>query len=74
MYVNEIIIFFSAEMESDFSFPEIFTHQLMSGETLYAMIYKPFNFQPNKRYPTVLNVYGGPEVQLVYNSFRVRKP
>ncbi|CAL8078755.1 unnamed protein product [Orchesella dallaii] len=60
----------SPQIESDFSFPEITTHQLSTGENLYAMIYKPFNFQPNKRYPTILNVYGGPEVQLVYNSFR----
>ncbi|XP_059490227.1 dipeptidyl peptidase 9-like [Neocloeon triangulifer] len=50
--------------------PEILTHQLKSGETLYAMVFKPSGFEPDKQYPTVLNVYGGPEVQLVSNSFK----
>ncbi|XP_065336278.1 dipeptidyl peptidase 9 [Cloeon dipterum] len=50
--------------------PEILTHQLKSGETLYAMLFKPTGFDPERQYPTVLNVYGGPEVQLVSNSFK----
>lgn len=53
--------------------PELFKHQISSGHTLYAMVFKPHNFQPGQKYPTVLNVYGGPEVQLVSNSFKVRK-
>lgn len=35
------------------------------------MIFKPHNFKPDTKYPTVLNVYGGPEVQLVSNTFKV---
>ncbi|KAK9882150.1 hypothetical protein WA026_019667 [Henosepilachna vigintioctopunctata] len=50
--------------------PDLYTHQIMSGHTLYAMVFKPHNFDPNKKYPTVLNVYGGPEVQLVTNTFK----
>lgn len=34
------------------------------------MLFKPSGFDPEKQYPTVLNVYGGPEVQLVSNSFK----
>lgn len=34
------------------------------------MIYKPHALQPGKKHPTVLFVYGGPQVQLVNNSFK----
>jgi dipeptidyl-peptidase 9 len=50
--------------------PEICSYRLDTGQQLFVMIYKPVNFDPNKKYPTILNIYGGPEVQLVYNSFR----
>lgn len=51
--------------------PELYTHEIVSGHVLYAMVFKPHNFQPGKKYPTVLNVYGGPEVQMVSNTFKV---
>lgn len=51
--------------------PELYTHEIRSGHVLYAMVFKPHNFQPGRKYPTVLNVYGGPEVQLVSNTFKV---
>lgn len=53
--------------------PDLYTHEISSGHVLYAMVFKPHNFQPNRKYPTVLNVYGGPEVQLVSNNFKVSK-
>lgn len=56
--------------ESELFAPEIYTHKIKSGETIFAMIFKPHNYQPGKRYPTILNVYGGPEVQLVSNTFK----
>jgi dipeptidyl-peptidase 9 len=31
---------------------------------------RPHNFKPGMVYPTILNVYGGPEVQTVSNSFK----
>lgn len=52
--------------------PELYTHEIASGHVLYAMVFKPHNFEAGKKYPTVLNVYGGPEVQLVSNTFKVR--
>lgn len=52
--------------------PQIFRPQLPSGEIVYAMVFKPHNFQLGVKYPTVLNVYGGPEVQTVNNTFKVR--
>lgn len=51
--------------------PSIYSPCLSSGETLYAMVFKPHNFTLGVRYPTVLNVYGGPEVQTVNNTFKV---
>ncbi|XP_043933383.1 dipeptidyl peptidase 8 [Protopterus annectens] len=54
----------------DYIPPEIFSFESKSGFTLYGMIYKPHNLQPGKKYPTVLYVYGGPQVQLVNNHFK----
>lgn len=51
--------------------PSIYSRHLASGEILYAMVFKPHNFIPGHKYPTVLNVYGGPEVQTVNNTFKV---
>lgn len=51
--------------------PAIYNPRLSSGETLYAMVFKPHNFTLGVRYPAVLNVYGGPEVQTVNNTFKV---
>lgn len=52
--------------------PTIYSPQLATGETIHAMVFKPHNFTLGVKYPTVLNVYGGPEVQTVSNTFKVR--
>lgn len=36
---------------------------------LYARMIKPANFDPNKKYPVVVYVYGGPHSQLVTNDW-----
>lgn len=51
--------------------PLIFSPRLSSGDIVYAMVFKPHNFTLGVKYPTVLNVYGGPEVQTVSNTFKV---
>lgn len=51
--------------------PSIYSKHIQSGELLYAMVFKPHDFRPGQKYPTVLNVYGGPEVQTVSNTFKV---
>ena len=51
--------------------PTIYNPKLANGDVLYAMVFKPHNFTPGVKYPTVLNVYGGPEVQTVSNTFKV---
>lgn len=50
--------------------PLIYRPQLDNGDILYAMVFKPHNFTFGVKYPTVLNVYGGPEVQTVNNTFK----
>jgi len=55
--------------------PELFCCQLASGELIYGSIFKPEFMESGVRYPTVLEIYGGPEVQLVSNSFMdLRQP
>jgi dipeptidyl-peptidase-4 len=39
------------------------------GQTLYYKILKPKNLVPGKRYPVVVDVYGGPGVQQVQRSW-----
>lgn len=58
--------------EGEFYCPELYTHQIRDGTNLYAMVFKPHTLQPGKKYPTVLHIYGGPEVQVVSNTFKVR--
>jgi len=39
------------------------------GATLYARLVKPPDFDPAKKYPVIINVYGGPHVQLIENRW-----
>jgi dipeptidyl-peptidase 4 len=41
---------------------ELKTHD---GATLYAQLLKPAGFDPKRKYPVIVDVYGGPHVQLV---------
>ena len=54
----------------DYHPPELFSYPSSCGHQMHGMIFKPHRFQPDTRYPTVLMVYGGPQVQLVSNSFK----
>jgi dipeptidyl-peptidase-4 len=44
------------------------------GTTLYASLLKPSAFDPQKRYPVILSVYGGPHAQTVTNSWEHVSP
>jgi len=39
------------------------------GDTLYTSLLYPSNFDPKKKYPVLVYVYGGPGVQIVRNRF-----
>ncbi|MCG6921009.1 MAG: S9 family peptidase [Acidobacteria bacterium] len=44
------------------------------GATLYGSLLKPPGFDPTKRYPVVVSVYGGPHVQTVTDSWEHVSP
>lgn len=57
---------------ADFEFGknEIVTIKAADDSTaLYCRIILPANFDENKKYPTIIYVYGGPHVQLVNNTW-----
>lgn len=39
------------------------------GTDLYYRLFKPSNFDPTKKYPVVVYLYGGPHLQLVTNTW-----
>lgn len=39
------------------------------GSKLYTRLIKPSNFDPSKKYPVLIYVYGGPHAQMVINSW-----
>ncbi|MCK5820501.1 MAG: S9 family peptidase [Bacteroidales bacterium] len=48
---------------------ELFSFTTADGQKLDGYVIKPIDFDPNKSYPLVLSVYGGPGSQGVYNSW-----
>ncbi|XP_075878794.1 dipeptidyl peptidase 9-like isoform X2 [Nelusetta ayraudi] len=54
----------------NFTPPEILSFTGKSGFRLYGMLYKPHHLVPGRKHPTVVFVYGGPQVQLVNNSYK----
>ena len=56
-----------------FRVPDIETGTIKAadGETdLYYRIIKPVDFDPAKKYPAIIYVYGGPHAQMLQNNFR----
>lgn len=60
------VCYFLAGPLPDYTPPEIFSFESTTGFTLYGMLYKPHDLQPGKKYPTVLFIYGGPQVSIFY--------
>lgn len=48
---------------------EIGTIMAKDGTTLYTRLIKPSDFDPNKKYPVLIYVYGGPHAQMITNSW-----
>ncbi|MEO1651954.1 MAG: S9 family peptidase, partial [Bacteroidota bacterium] len=56
--------------ESHFYAPkELMEITTSDGQKLDIYLIKPANFDKNKSYPLLLNIYGGPGAQSVYNQF-----
>jgi dipeptidyl-peptidase 4 len=52
--------------------PEQFTVKAKDGVTdLYGLMWKPFNFDPSKKYPIISQVYPGPFTETVWNDFTI---
>ena len=58
-----------------FKYPETFRVKADDGVTdLYGVIYKPFDFDTNRKYPVIEFVYPGPQVEQVTKSFSPKSP
>jgi len=54
---------------ADNSVPDIGTLTAPDGQTLYYRLFKPLHFDPTRRYPAIVDVYGGPGVQRVLDNW-----
>jgi dipeptidyl-peptidase-4 len=52
-----------------YSAQEFFRFKTSDGVELDGSIIKPFNFDPSKKYPVVMDIYGGPESHAIFNDF-----
>jgi dipeptidyl-peptidase-4 len=61
----------SPEKLSDYAIgtSQINTLKANDGSTLYGRLIKPSNFDPTKKYPVLVYVYGGPHAQMITNSW-----
>ena len=61
---------FSALTEAGYQFPELFKAEADDGVTdMYGVMYKPYDFDPSKKYPIVAYVYPGPQTESVSKFF-----
>lgn len=66
------LIFEATNTIKDFDLGEntVFTIKAADGNTdLYCRMIKPNNFDPSKKYPVIVYVYGGPHAQLVNKTW-----
>lgn len=55
--------------------PELFSFKADDGTTdLFGILYRPANFDPSRRYPLIVDVYGGPGVVTVRNRWVGARP
>ncbi|MHB8574400.1 MAG: S9 family peptidase [Dehalococcoidia bacterium] len=49
--------------------PSLVEVKARDGEVLHGALYRPPRMEPGRRYPAIVEVYGGPHVQLVANDW-----
>ncbi len=50
--------------------PEEFVVKAADGKTdLHGVLYKPYDFDPDKKYPVIESIYGCPQVSVIQNDF-----
>jgi dipeptidyl-peptidase-4 len=60
----------AALAEYELPWPELLTVKNRDGFVMEAMILKPSNFDPSKKYPVYQYLYGGPHAQQVVNRWK----
>ncbi len=55
---------------NDLSTPEYGTLKAEDGQLMHYRLFKPKQLKKGKKYPVIVNVYGGPHAQRVTNSWR----
>jgi dipeptidyl-peptidase 4 len=62
-------------LEAGYKFPEVFKVKAEDGITdLYGVMYKPFDFDPSRKYPLIEFVYPGPQTESVNKTFSPKSP
>ena len=62
-------------LEAGFKYPETFHVKADDGITdLYGVMYKPFDFDPTRKYPLIEYVYPGPQTESVNKTFTPKSP
>ena len=61
----------SDPMAEQYDLPEITIGTIKAADgitDLYYRLIKPVNFDPNKKYPAIIYVYGGPHAQMIHDT------
>ncbi|MGH9481564.1 MAG: prolyl oligopeptidase family serine peptidase, partial [Terriglobales bacterium] len=62
-------------LAAGYRYPEPFMVKAADGITdIYGVMYKPFNFDPGKKYPVIEHVYPGPQTEEVTTAFTPKSP
>jgi dipeptidyl aminopeptidase/acylaminoacyl peptidase len=62
-------------VEVGWKMPETFTVKAADGVTdLYGHLWKPFDFDPKKKYPVIAHVYPGPQTESMTHGFQPITP
>ena len=57
------------------SSPELFSFTADDGETeIWGTLHKPSNFDPDRKYPLIIDVYGGPGTSGISNRYSAANP
>lgn len=69
--VEKMTLLTGANKYAEYAFgsAEIKTITAKDGTELYTRLIKPSNFDPSKKYPVLVYVYGGPHAQMITNSW-----
>ena len=68
--VNHQVLFESPNPIASLSLGKMeINKRMVNGFDQYSRIFYPSNFDPNKKYPVVVYVYGGPHAQMITNTW-----